>query len=376
MKIGIFLEKFTDAETEKDPGIIAMGLIGGGLEVTIFCSSCSSKVEEKFKTKKINRKQRNQISYWKSSGIQTLIIYSWLSLRYSKMIRVAKSAGLKIVLKMDSDGYLLYPHKPSYLKVFGLDNNLKAKFKHIIRVVQWNIFPKIISRNKINQIKLCDAVIIETPSAKENLDYSLSYWQEKHLSEKVKIIPNPIKIIKGKIENKKNIITCIGRWNDKRKNATALINVLSVLKTDWQINIIGKGSRNLSKKILENNPKILLKIYEKISHKEVFEKLIETKIFFSPSISESFNLAAAEALCSGCSVVGGPLPSFVYFNNNGKSGTLAKDFSMISFEKSLKTDTNKWDKNLYQPLEIASYWQKELNTEKISKQIIDLINIL
>ncbi|MCX6747904.1 MAG: hypothetical protein NTW98_03115 [Candidatus Nomurabacteria bacterium] len=102
MKIGIFLETFTDTELEKDPGSIARGLAQSGFNITIFSKNFSQKVSKEFRVEKVNTYNQNQMSYWRESGMQVLIVYSWLSVRYSRMIHAAKLAGLKIILKLDT----------------------------------------------------------------------------------------------------------------------------------------------------------------------------------------------------------------------------------------------------------------------------------
>lgn len=376
MKIGIFLEKFTNTEIDKDPGIIASRLLKEGIDLKVFSCSPSLEVTQKFSVIKINKNYYESISYWKKSGIETLIIYSWLSIRYTKMISSAKKAGLKVILKLDSDGFLIHPFKPSYIKVFGIDKSMRSKIKYIMRMCQWYLIPRFISKIKIRQIEMSDAVIIETPKAKENLVYSLSFWGKNILSEKIRIIPNPIVKQSTIIKNKNDLITCIGRWDALQKNPKGLIQVLSKTKTNWKINLIGNGSINLANKIKKNNPDILINAQEKITHDEIFLILSKTKIFFAPSIYESFNLAAAEALCCGCSVVGGPIPSFQYFINDNFSGSISDDFDSNSLKLVLEKDIEKWDNGKYNPEEIAKYWRQELSEEKVSKQIIELIKSL
>ncbi|MDP3836954.1 MAG: glycosyltransferase [bacterium] len=373
MRLGVFLENFTATELTKDPGLITLGLIEEGIDVKVFSHHAATEVSRIFSTSILSEAQRNEPNYWKESEIDSLIIYSWLSLRYSKMISAAKEAGVRVILKLDSDGYLIYPLKPSYLKVFGLNKGIASKMVHLVRMAQWTLFPRIISRIKIKQIQTSDAVIIETPVAADNLKKSLLFWKREDLIDKIKIIPNPVSNWPKDITTKQNIITAIGRWDDTRKNATALVRTLSGLKCDWQIHLIGNGSEKLAAQILEKNPRTNIRSSEKKPHTEVFQDLAETKILFAPSVAESYNLAVAESLCCGCSFVGGPLTSFQYFSNNGFSGRLTSDLKTESFIEALYDEINKWNSEDYDPAIIASYWQKELSPSRISRIIIDIM---
>lgn len=381
MKIGIFLEKFTDTEINKDPGIITDYLKKNNIATKIFSQFASNAVMSRYQVGIINNQTRNTVKYWKQANINVLIIYSWLSLRYSKMILAAKKAGLKIILKLDSDGYLIKPFKPSYLRTVGKNNSLKELIKFFLRIIQWKVFTKIVSKNRLHQLAVSDAAIIESPMALKNIYQSLSYCDRDEMSPKIYFIPDPIhpNILSdlSNISNKKNTIICIGRWDDKQKNKQALIKTLKQFNyKDWKITIIGRGSNKIKEKLSKHQDDIKISAYEFVNHKKINHYLKESKIFFAPSNYESFNIAAAEALCCGCSLVGSPLPSFNYFIKNGFSGTLTKDFKIESFIKALQEDIKKWDNNVYQPSEISRYWQKELDADKIAKQIIDLAKSL
>ncbi len=372
MKIGIFLENFTDTELAKDPGTIASGLINKGVDVAVFAHSHTEEVAARFPVVLIKKVERGSVLYWQKSEIDILFVYSWLSLRYTKMIRAAKKANIKVILKLDSDGYLLYPLRPNYLKVFGFNQTFISKATHLLRLAQWYILPKIITKLKIKQIELASALIIESPKAKKNLEYSLSYWKKSYLSQKIAFIPNPIITESIDTLNKENIITCIGRWDDARKNANGLYTVFSQIGTNWQINIIGKGSVILTERIKTANRNIQIKGIEKISHMEIFSQLSKTKILFLPSLTEASPLSASEALSCGCSVVGGPLASVEYFVNSGKSGSMAKNFNAQSLYEALNLDIKKWDTQ-YSPENIKTYWQSELDIKNVSGQILALI---
>ena len=370
MRVGIFLENFTNTELNKDPETIANGLMALGIEVIFFTNKLSVTKKNKLVFRVITKKEAEEKNFWKKAGISSIIIYSWLSLRYEKMIRAIKHANLKIILKLDSDGNLIHPLKPSFLKVFGIHNNLKSKLNHIIRSIQYSVFSKIVAKKRVKQLDMCDAAIIESPDAKKKLIHSLSYWKRNDLITKLHFIPNPVKTCYGN-KAKTNTIICVGRWSDKRKNSKALINIFSKINQPWNIILIGENSKFLAKKI--NNKKININTFEKLSHDDVLQKMNNSKIFFSPSISESFNLAAAEALTCGCSFAGSPLPSFIFFINSGLSGQVAKSLSTKHLRNALYDEINKWESGKRSGDKISNFWTNELSPKNICKKIIEIL---
>ena len=125
MNIGIFIDNFLEAQRYKDPGVIAESLFNLGHQITIYCLNTNSKKLNEIIIKKISKKESEDASFWKKENINQVILYSWLSLRFSFLIKALKSANKKIILKLDSDGHLIYPLKPTYLRTFGRDNSVK-----------------------------------------------------------------------------------------------------------------------------------------------------------------------------------------------------------------------------------------------------------
>lgn len=373
MTIGLIITQFRTTEKSKDPGIIAASLVKLGHEVILYCLATDISHFSGVTVKTISRNELNSHVFWAAEKPTAFLIYSWLSLRYSRLIKILKEKNKIIILKLDSDGHLIYPLKPSYLRVWGLDSSLKAKFSHLLRLGQWFLFPKIISRRKIVQIARADAVIIESPLASENLKKSLASWHQENLNKKIFFIPNPLPLIPQNLNApRENLIISVGRWHDKRKNAAGIIKTFSVLKNPgWKILLIGRGSSELKNSISKNNPNLEIRTQEFIAPEIIGEYYQQGKIFFAPSVADSFNLAAASALSYGLSLAATPLESFQYFAANGRYGTASEDLI-----QALETEINKWGNNSRNPQEISAYWQSQLNPDKIGQEIEKLIKSL
>jgi hypothetical protein len=369
MKIGFFIENFTNIEFHKEPGAIVQSLNNIGHSAKVFCNSAESEANTHFAPQIISKKQSNDASFWRQQDIDYIIIYSWLSLRYTKIIKAASSVGIKIFLKLDSDGNLIYPEQPSYMKTRGLNDSLKEKLIYIIRLFQWFVVPKFISKIKIQQIELSEAILIESPQAKEILAQSLLYWKRKDLIEKIKVIEPPLKWIDAN-SNKENTILCIGRWDYKQKNTKKLITVMNKLTTNWHVKIIGTEANKVVSKI--KNPNLKISFINNIEHTDLLKIISTVKIIFMPSIWEGFPLAACEGVTAGCSIVGGPLPGLIYLTSKN-NGIITNNLQTTSLCNALQEDINRWENNYYQPEKIANDWRAVLSPEVIAKKIINLM---
>ena len=378
MKIGIFIDNFLEAQKYKDPGVIATSLFELGHEIKIYTLNTDNEKFAGLEVKKITKSESESKTFWQKEEVETVIVYSWLSLRFSKLILALKAADKKIILKLDSNGLLLSPLKPDYLWKFRKNNSLKQIIVSLIRRLQWSLFSNITNQKKIQQLSWCDAAIIESPVALDKLEYSLNFQNHRELTSKIVFIPDPVNpsLLKQANGNhpKENIIICIGRWNDQQKNRNGLISALEKIDLkDWKLIIIGQESLEIKKQLLKSKSALDIETFDNMSHDLVGAYLCRSKIFFAPSNFESFNLAAAEALCYGCSLAGTPLESFYYFTNNNQFGTLAKDFEVTEIAKALISEMAKWNNKRYNPLEISDYWCQELSPDNIGKQINSLI---
>lgn len=386
MPIGLFINNFFRTQSDKDPGLIAQSLTALGHEVTVYCYETETMdhfdaVYSGLKIKTITPLEGRSASFWQTEKLEAVLVYSWLSLRFTPLLKALKSAGDKIILKLDSDGRLLYPLRPSYLRVKGLTSSNRDKLIYLARLIQWYIFPKLISRRRLKQLTLADAVIIESPLARENLLGSLNFWKRSDLKEKIRFLPNPLspKIETSRLDSEKtNLIISIARWADKRKNATGLVKTLLAinLPADWEILLIGSGATGLLTTIKKGKPALKITAQEQVAHKDIFSYLAGAKIFFAPSITDSFNLAATEALGCGCSLAATPLESFRFFAGENQYGTIAADFQTVSLDAALSREIAKWNQGKYQPAATARYWRRELSAAKIGGALSDLFKSL
>lgn len=367
MKISLFIDNFGPAERQKDPGVIAASLARLGHDITVVYRCGSGPSLHNVKEKMLRGRLRGR-SFWKQDESEIVIIYSWLSLRYSRLIELLVKSGRKVVLKLDSDGHLIYPLKPSYLRSAAPASTKSAKIIYWLRLIEWSVAAKLVSRMRIQQLEKVQAAIIESPAARDNLLSSLNYWGRHDLSPRISFIPNPVDIPRTSGIKKQRAIVSIGRWDDERKNARGLVDCLAATANrEWLIRLVGSGSEKLKHELLYRSPDLRVEAYEFLNRPRLAEMLAGSMIFFAPSISESFNLAAAEAVCSGLTLAAKPLESFRYLAGEGLNGTLNEDLGLA-----LSSEITKWEQGKASP--DTGHWQEELSPENIAQKIERLIN--
>jgi glycosyltransferase involved in cell wall biosynthesis len=296
-----------------------------------------------------------------------------------------KSSGKKVFLKLDCDGRIGYPlqrhnHRVPLRERMTIANVTSEAF--------WRLAPKSLKRRKhaalaaeiTSQIEISNATIIESPEALANLNYFLAAWGSIDLIKKTHFIPNPVTtdFIEGEIGKKENIAVTHGRWDDYTVKNTAVMaeTVIEFLiqRQDYRFAIFGSGIDRV-KKLLEGAPNSVrdrITVEGFISHDKVQRKLKSAKIFFVPSRWESFSIASAEALCTGCSIAGTPAEALRYFSMQGFSGSIAATFDKKAILAALLQDATKWDNGKYDPKEIGAFWRLILDRKSVAKSIENL----
>jgi glycosyltransferase involved in cell wall biosynthesis len=158
--------------------------------------------------------------------------------------------------------------------------------------------------------------------------------------------------------------------------AETVVNFLTQ-RQDYRFMIFGSGTDQVNR-LLESAPQNVrdrITVLGFIEHEKVQEKLKNAKLLFVPSRWESFSIASAEALCTGCSIVGTPAEALRYQSMQGFSGSISATFDKKAILAALLQDAVKWDQGKYDQEKIAAYWRPILNRKSVAKNIENLAKV-
>jgi hypothetical protein len=108
-------------------------------------------------------------------------------------------------------------------------------------------------------------------------------------------------------------------------------------------------------------------------HREVGAICQRSKIFLMTSRTESFNIAAAEALCCGCSVVGPVEIASVPFFAGEASGTVACRQRRSHFLDALGAEVQAWEAGMRNPGRIAQTWLAAVGSAAVAKKTLECL---
>jgi glycosyltransferase involved in cell wall biosynthesis len=118
-----------------------------------------------------------------------------------------------------------------------------------------------------------------------------------------------------------------------------------------------------------------VKIRGRLGRNELAELYLQARILYSSSAFESFGIAAAEALCSGCTVVAARLVSMGSFDwfTRGGGGTLAEVDSLSGHVEALRQELAKWRCGERDPVAISGLWGPLLHERAVADRVVTLI---
>ena len=295
----------------RDLALTVLGFRALGHDAHLVCYRTSHKEDmEGRPVLLISPAEASAPSWWQSHKPDLVILGLWTRPKYDPVRRAALSATPHVIERADSDGMRTAS--------CGLLTYAKRRFDYFRdRSYRWpsplsipaSIFYSFasilatpwIEARLARTLKLLPAIAVETPHA-------ANLWKFLAIRlginpQKIHCVPHPIQTDIFKSDPaipKKNQIVSVGRWESYQKTLPLLLKtLLSFLDKNpsWTSLVIGSG-------LPTKSPHPRITFLPPLSPPDLARLMLESQIFFSSSRYESFGLAAAEALCCDCMLVG------------------------------------------------------------------------
>jgi len=370
-------------------GLLALGMRQNGVDARVVAIGDRKKYADNLPIILGNLADFENPEWWSKLNPYGVVMNTWSATRYDKIRKAVLSVTPRVIEKLDTDGVrspriwmrkYLYATYGSYL---DSGNELKKKLAPILalsRTIVIQFFPRLLDKKMAITMSQIPILAAESPIAVARIQRFLRSFIS--IPPIVTCIPHPVSVecmrVDPSIMREKRIV-CVGRWNAYQKNLPILNDVLKEflsIHKDWSADIIGtipkqcnfrKETPNLSERIRYHghiNRTELAKIYQK------------SKIFFMPSRYESFNIAAAEALCCGCSIVGSGDIASVSFFIAENSGTSVCRQSSSHFLDSLNAEVVAWDEGARNPELISEQWIAKVGYSAIGKKVLESLEAI
>lgn len=345
----------------RDTGLISRTLQSMGIESKCIMPLPYHDSDQREGIIRTEYKNLRSVSWWKSLGIDAVILYSWGAPRYTLIARAIHKAGIKQVIHLDTSG-----------NFNGEDWDELPWYKKIARFIRANLSDII----RAKHLSYADSITCST-AALQAIANRLMF--NKRLLNKHFPMASPVEsccLYDGR--PKKDIILCIGRWDDERqKRASFLMKTLEYFYTNdnaTETHIIGK----LTDKIMEWHKALPAETAKKIKligfipHSKLIEEYQSAKIVLCSSRYEGSHISSSEGLCCGCSIVTTNRPkslSTVHWYTERLSGRIAISDTPIDLAKAVGEELEAWKEGKRNAEDIAKAWQPYFHADKVFNQI-------
>jgi glycosyltransferase involved in cell wall biosynthesis len=320
--------------------------------------------------------------WWRAQKPDGVVLNTWSGPRFDGIRKAALAATPRVVERLDSDGgrsARLFPRQHfihswgAYADKLPSSALWLAPVLAAARTAVFYSFPRLMDIRMVETMAPIPALISESPVAAERMGRMIETFSG--LKKRIEVIPHPVNedTIRYTDSPKENRVITVGRWNAFQKDYPLLRKVLQGFlqrHPDWQATVVGKGAlRNSSQEEWENR----ITYHEKLTQEELAAEYSRSKIYLMVSRYESFCIAAGEALCCGCSVVGSSdVPSSYYFAKT-ESGDVATPRTAKAFLEALDRELACWSTGKRNPATIAAVSRQRMGSHTIARETLALL---
>lgn len=328
--------------------------------------------------------QLSSPEWWKQWGLHGVVLYSWALPKFTPVIRAIKAAGAQVIIPLDGDGSRSARQWPlrflnvSYVYARMSTNPVVAPFYAFLQTGASLL--KFRHAGALEHMAEADFLAIQSPLAQQRFTRFAEWAGAPGLREKLVLLHHPIsshmKYDAGIAKEK--LIIAVGAWDRLIKGSDMLVRVLTnVLErnAEYRAVIIGGGNELVLSKLRSAPTGISsrIRVTGPLPNTAAVAYYQSSQILLNTSYSEGFSLAAAEALCCGCSVVGSAnISCFNYFTSES-SGTMATRRTLPFYQDALCAEIEAWALGMRNPEAISATWTSRLHAPAVARKVLSLV---
>jgi glycosyltransferase involved in cell wall biosynthesis len=327
-------------------------------------------------------KELEDPAWWRNQHPDALILNTWAAPAYEAVRSAALSLKIPLIEKLDTDGVKspkiwFARHLLRETVNYHFSDPWYKKVKAVIRAVSRSfvifLFPGLLDRKIVRGMSRIPVFAAETPLATARVKRYLRLFGATPMP-RVITISHPANTAHMRLlpeDRKENIVIAVGRWDDAVKGWPLLLKIAKrfiSVRPDWKIVVVGglpSFSAKVRKELLSLQDHLILT--GPIEQEQLSLWNRKAKIYLLTSHWESFNIAATEALCCGCSVVGASqIASSSYFSGS-QSGTPSYLRTPDHMTDALVAEADEWENNRRDPVKISETSLQNFDAEIVAK---------
>lgn len=332
-------------------------------------------------------KNLESAAWWKSQGIDGVVLYSWTLTQYTPIAKAIHDSGAKLVLFLDIGSYI-YPweHWWNGTKLVFRDEKFKRRNAYLLRAILQILrmhtlgIANYFRRRK--HIGYADMVAIPSPKA-VHAHQRVPFLLSAESKSRIRLIACPIAwhFKYDATIKKSDTVIAVGRWDDEEpkrpRYMMKAIELACAQDRTAKFDIFGFTPEFMREwhEALPSDLQDRVLLHGVVPNSELSHYYQTAKICLCPSIHEGTHLASAEAVCCGCSVVVGPNPSLaaVHWYASEHSGTVAEADTPESYAAAIVKELDEWQSGHRDPIQISDIWSNRLHATESARKVIELV---
>lgn len=374
----------------RESGLFSRGLKNLGIE-SISVMPGPAKPDDEDCLLRVPYEQLESQDFWGSLGLDGLILYSWAAPRYLKIARAVSTAGIPLLVNVDSCGLVSRPANPrlwwQYLLPYLFrKSNSPFEAARLVSQILDNCGIYRVARRRLATYEAATVACGVSPMATEWLQREALHLGKSHLVQKIRYLPHPqMRMFSFTGELKENLILSVARWEKTdwpQKNPAVLLDALDKFLgayPAWRACIIGSGASHLVSRLGRHGLANLgrCEFIDFLQPEKLVPFYRKAKIGVWSSRSEGQIGAGAQALCCGCSVVAGNSGTLSCFHHyvSRESGRLALGMNSDALAEALKLEAQAWEMGERDPERISRIWTAEFHSANVASKALALLGI-
>ncbi len=371
---------------ERDLGLVVLALQKMGHDAW-FCAIRGDEIPPEGRPLIMaSRDEMSSPAWWKGQKPDAIVINTWSAPRHDAIRRAAVSVGCPVIEKLDTDGVKsprIYPWHSlrrswvSYDLKHPLRSGLPRKAESLARFLVTYLFPPLLDQPMIRCMERVPVYAAETPLASARVRRFLRMYYAMPMP-RVVTVPHPVNMgCMGfsREDAKVNQVIVVGRWDDAVKGWKLLKETAERflrVELGWKVLVVGAGAE-VEGAVMERRFPGRFVMMGRLGHEELNRHLRASKVYLLTSHSETFNIAGAEALCCGCSVVGpAQIPSSAYFASC-ESGTVSYLRTPDHMADALGAEVAEWGGGARDPRRIAEIWSSKVGSHAVAEKYLRIL---
>lgn len=369
--------------TDRDGGLLREAFLRIGRDAKYLLIQGKDQVPNEAPVCTVPEECLRSTTWWRVEGSPDVYLYSWAMPMYTPIARAIRHAGCRLIVQMDTDGVVSPRVHPglAFLKAYTHCSEerhfgyLLGALAATVKIPLYGSIRSIYDRPMIEHLRNADVVAVESPVAKARLTRFLRGMEEEPLARKIEVVPHPVKetMVFRDDARKDRIVLAVGRWGAVEKGGPLLSRIAAEFLRafpEYRFRIVGRGSELLAATVKSDR-------FEPVGwvpHEGMPDIYRPARVLVVPSLLESFCIAAAEAVCCGCSVVGPSRIASMSFFTGSDSGTVAWKRTKTCLLDALSTEVQAWEQGDRDPTAMSARFTKVLHAERVATRLLKLFD--